>query len=60
MRLVLALKIEDPVDLDQLATQVMGCLEKLPIPFSHVVAFTPDEGMEEAIAKLNSMLVRKP
>ena len=59
MRLVLALKIEDPVDVDQLALQVMHCLENLPLPFSQVVAFTPDEGMEETIAKLNTLLMRK-
>lgn len=59
MRLILALRIPDPVDTDQLAMQLSDCLAKLPLPFSNVIAFTPDEGMEETIAKLNSVLVRK-
>lgn len=59
MRLILALKIDPPEDTQALALQLLQCLEKLPINFSTVIAFSPDEEMDKAIAELNSVLVRK-
>ena len=59
MRLVLALKIDLPIDQDEFAMQVMGCLEKLPVPFRSVVAFTPDDGLVATVAHLNKFFEEK-
>ena len=56
MRLVLALKIDPPEDTNELALAVMSCLDKLPIQFRSVIAFTPDEGMEATVAHMNKLL----
>ena len=59
LRLVLALKIQPPTDQQDLALQILSCLEKLPIEFSSVVAFTPDEGLNEVVATFNKVFSEK-
>jgi hypothetical protein len=55
MRLVLALKIDPPSDTNELALQLMSCLDKLPCKFRSIIAFTPDEGLEATVAHLNKL-----
>lgn len=59
MRLVLALKIDPPEDSNELALAVMSCLDQLPIKFSSIIAFTPDDGLTATVAHLNRFLEEK-
>ena len=59
MRLVLALKIEPVEKPEELALQVLSCLEKLPLSFSTILAFTPDEELTETVIELNKIFAEK-